>query len=112
MNEEPIILNGGPYIVKKNINGGIEDEYGWVELIIDKNNIKAICENDGYVKTILNFSISYEIPREYKYLELIQIYLKLGFNTIYAYNYSDIAKFKLGCKQYFTDLSSKIENVK
>jgi len=112
MTEEPIILNGGPYVVKKNKNGGIDYEYGWVELVIYKNNIKAICENDGCIRTILNFNINVEVPSEYKCLELIQIYLKLGFNSIYAYNYSDITKFKNGCNEYFTNLAVEIEKNK
>jgi hypothetical protein len=109
MNQKPIILNGGPYIVRTNKYRGIEYEYGWVELVIDKNNIQAICENDGCIRTILNFNINVEVPREYKYLEMIQIYLKLGFNSIYAYSYSDITKFKEGCIQYFTTLALQIE---
>jgi hypothetical protein len=31
MNQKPIILNGGPYVVKKNKNGGIDYEYGYYE---------------------------------------------------------------------------------
>lgn len=109
---EPIILNGGPYVVKTNENGGILREYGWAELIINKNNIKVTCENDGEITTILNFNINVEIPREYKYLELIQIYLKLGFNSIFAYNYSKIDRFITGCEKYFNTLSIQIQNDK
>ena len=97
---------------KTNENGGIIYEYGWAELIINKNNIKVICENDGEIKTILNFYISSEIPREYKYLELIQIYLKRGFNSIYAYNYSKIEIFNRNCENYFITLSTQIQNDK
>lgn len=106
---DPITLNGGPYIVRINKGGGIEFEYGWAELIINKNNIQVICENDGCIKTILNFNISIEIPRDYKYLEQIQIYLKNGFNSIYSYNYSNIDKFKIGCMNYFVNLENNIK---
>ena len=112
LNNKPITLNGGPYVVKTNKGGGIEYEYGWAELIINKNNVKVVCENDGEINTILNFNISIEIPREYKYLEMIQIYLKLGFNSIYAYNYSKIDNFKQGCINYFTTLCTQIEKEK
>jgi hypothetical protein len=50
------------------------------------------------------------IPREYKILEKIQIYLKIGYNTIYAYNYSDINKFKIACENYFRQLDNELEN--
>jgi hypothetical protein len=62
-----------------------------------------------YKNHITPFNINVEIPRIYKYLEKIQIYLKLGFNSIYAYSYSDITKFKAGCIQYFTTLDLQIE---
>lgn len=106
---ESIRLNGGPYVVKTNYAGGIEREYGWAELVIDKNNIQVECENDGEIKTILNFNALCEIPKDYKYLEMIQIYLKLGFNSVYAHNYSKIEIFKQGCIDYFTNLCKKIK---
>lgn len=107
---EKIILNGGPYVVRTNTGGGIEIEYGWAELIIDKNNIQVECEKEGCIRTILNFNIPIEIPRDYKYLESIQIYLKNGFNSIYAYNYAKIDKFKDGCQKYFINLVNQIVN--
>jgi hypothetical protein len=102
------VLNGGPYVVRVNTNNGIEREFGWAELIINGKNVEVICENDGHISTILNFNLLVEIPCEYKYLELIQIYLKLGFNSIYAYNFSNITKFKSGCIDYFTRLQKEI----
>ena len=109
-NLKPIILAGGPYIVKVNKNGGIDYEYGFVELVIDKNNVKALCENDGCIRSILNFDTNLIIPRQYTYLEKIEIYLRTGFNSIYAYNYADINKFKNGCVKYFEKMSLEIDN--
>jgi len=99
--EDVIELNGGPYIVKFNEGGGIINEYGWAELKITDNKIQIVCENDGDYRSILSFDIDTSIPREYKYLEKIQIYLKIGFGTKMVYNYSDIDKFKKACKEYF-----------
>jgi hypothetical protein len=106
-----IELNGGPYIVKRNSGGGFEFRYGWAELkILDGKNIKVICTDDDDVeRTILNFTISNSIPRDYRILEKIQIYLKIGYNTIYAYNYSCIYRFKIECEKYFRDLDKQIE---
>lgn len=105
---KPIILGGGPFVVKTNEGGGIEREFGWSELIINKNNIEVTCEDNGCIRTILNFNIGVEIPSDYKYLEKIEIYLKLGFGSIYAYNFARIDKFKSGCQDYFTKLEKQI----
>jgi hypothetical protein len=80
--EDIIELSGGPYIVKTNQGGGIEFRYGWSEINIQNGNcIKIICtDDDDYTRIILNFSIKNVIPRDYKTLELIQIYLKNGYN--------------------------------
>ena len=108
--EDIIELSGGPYIVKTNQGGGIEFRYGWSEIIIQNGNcIKIICtDDDDYTRIILNFSIKNVIPRDYKTLELIQIYLKNGYNTCYAYSYSDINKFKIACENYFRQLDNKL----
>jgi hypothetical protein len=108
--EDIIELGGGPYIVKKNEGGGFEFRYGWAEInIVNGNTIKVICTDDEDVtRTILKFNIINTIPREYKILEKIQIYLKLGFNSIYAYNYSDINKFKIACEKYFRELDNQL----
>jgi hypothetical protein len=107
---ERIELAGGPYVVRTNKNNGIEHEYGWAELVIEKNNIKVICDNDGYISTILNFNINVEIPRDYKYLQLIEIYLKNGFGSKFAYNYSKVEVFKTNCINYFNRLQNDIIN--
>ena len=105
-----IELTGGPYIVMTNGYGGIEFRYGWAELNIENGNcIKVICKDDDDItRTIVKFTIKNVIPREYKILEKIQIYLKNGFNTCYAYNYSNINKFKLSCESYFTNLDNEL----
>ena len=109
---DTIELSGGPYIIKTNAANGIEFRYGWAELnIVNGNTIKVICIDDEEVtRTILKFNITNTIPREYKILEKIQIYLKTGYNTIYAYNYSDINKFKIACENYFRQLDNELEN--
>jgi hypothetical protein len=108
-----IELCGGPYIVKTNSANGIEFRYGWAELNIENGNcIKVICKDDEDItRTILKFNIKNQIPREYKILEKIQIYLKLGFNSIYAYSYSDINKFKISCEAYFRNLDEELSNI-
>ena len=105
-----IELGGGPYIVRTNKGGGIEFRYGWSEINIENGNcIKVICkDDDDNIRTILQLNIKNTIPREYKILEKIQIYLKLGFNSIYAYNYSDINKFKIACENYFRQLDNQL----
>jgi hypothetical protein len=105
-----IELGGGPYIVKKNEGGGIEFRYGWAEInIVNGNYIKVICKDDeDEIRTILKFNIINPIPREYKILEKIQIYLKLGFNSIYAYNYSCVDRFKKNCEKYFRNLDEEL----
>lgn len=105
-----IELNGGPYIVKKNSGGGFEYRYGWAELkIVNGKNVKVICTDDDDIeRTILHFTIRNSIPRDYKILEKIQIYLKIGYNTIYAYNYSCIDRFKIECEKYFRDLDNEL----
>jgi len=105
-----IELSGGPYIVRTNKGGGIEFRYGWSEINIENgNHIKIICtDDDDYTRIILNFSIKNTIPREYKILEKIQIYLKNGYNTCYAYSYSDINKFKISCENYFRQLDNQL----
>jgi hypothetical protein len=62
-------------------------------------------------RIILRLNIKNIIPREYKILEKIQIYLKLGFNSIYAYNYSDINKFKIYCENYFRQLDNQLTTI-
>ena len=105
-----IELAGGPYIVRTNSANGIEFRYGWAELNIENGNcIKIICTDDeDFTRTILKFNTKNVIPREYKILEKIQIYLKLGFNTIFAYSYSDINKFKFSCEAYFRKLDEEL----
>jgi hypothetical protein len=105
-----IELSGGPYIVRTNKGGGIEFRYGWSEINIQNGNcIKIICtDDDDVTRIILNFSIKNTIPREYKILEKIQIYLKNGYNTCYAYSYSDINKFKIACENYFRQLDNQL----
>jgi hypothetical protein len=110
--EDVIELNGGPYIVKMNENGGIIYEYGWAELKITGKKIQIVCDNDGEYRSILSFNIDTEIPREYKYLEKIQIYLKNGFGAKRIYNYSNIVTFREACKKYFILLSKEIINDK
>ena len=107
---DTIELGGGPYLVKKNEGGGFEFRYGWSEINIENGNcIKVICTDDeDVVRTVLKINIKNEIPREYKILEKIQIYLKIGFNTIYTYNYADINKFKLSCENYFRNLDEEL----
>ena len=109
MNDK-IELSGGPYIVKRNKGGGIDLRYGWSELIIENGNcIKVVCTDDeDFTRTILNFRIKNAIPREYKILEKIQIYLKIGYNTCYAYSYSDINNFKTSCINYFIQLNDEL----
>ena len=105
-----IELGEGPYVVKTNSGGGIEFAYGWSELHIENGtNIRVICTNDSNItRTILKFNINNRIPREYKILEKIQIYLKRGFNSIYAYNYSDVNKFNNACKLFFRNLDEEL----
>lgn len=106
-----IELAGGPYIVRRNSGGGIEFNYGQSELNIENGtNIKVICKDDdnNTRRTILKFTIKNVIPREYKILEKIQIYLKIGYNTIFAYSYSDINKFKVSCESYFRNLDEEL----
>ena len=105
-----IELGGGSYVVRKNDGGGIEFRYGWSEIIIENGNcIKVICKDDeDEIRTILKFNIKNPIPREYKILEKIQIYLKSGFNSIYAYNYSCVVRFKTNCEKYFRDLDEEL----
>ena len=111
--DDIITLGGGSYIVKKNPGGGIDFRYGYSEIeIVNGNCIKVRCIDDENVsRIILKFTIINVIPREYKILEKIQIYLKMGFNTIYAYSYSDIDKFKRACEGYFRELDEQL-NVK
>ena len=106
-----IELSGGPYVVKRNSGGGFEFKYGWSELkIVNGRNISVICTDDDDVeRTILNFTINNSIPRDYKILEKIQIYLKIGYSTIYAYNYSCIDRFKIECEKYFRNLDIDLE---
>ena len=93
-----IELSGGPYVVKRNSGGGFEFKYGWSELkIVNGRNISVICTDDD------------SIPRDYKILEKIQIYLKIGYSTIYAYNYSCIDRFKIECEKYFRNLDIDLE---
>ena len=108
--EDIIELSGGPYIVETNKGGGIEFRYGWSEINIQNGNcVKILCKDDNdYTRIILNFSIKNIIPRDYKTLEQIQIYLKNGYNTCYAYSYSDINKFKIACERYFRILDEKL----
>ena len=105
-----IELSGGPYIVMTNGGGGIEFRYGWAELNIENGNyIKVICtDEEDIIRTIAKFTIKNIIPREYKILEKIQIYLKNGFNTSYAYNYSNINKFKVAFEQFFINLDEEL----
>lgn len=105
-----IELSGGPYIVRKNEGGGIEFSYGWSEIIIENGNcIKVVCKDDEDItRTILKFTVKNSIPREYKILENIQIYLKIGYNTCYAYSYSDLNKFKIACIKYFSQLDEQL----
>ena len=108
-----IILGGGPYIQKVTKEGCVEKNYGWSELHISGLNVKVQCIDDNdYERYIINFDISTEIPRDYKYLEKLQIYLKNGFGSIYAYNYAKIDKFKKGCQEYFNNLCIQIINDK
>jgi hypothetical protein len=110
---DTIILGDGPYIVKKNLGGGIEFRYGWSEIIIEGNSVKVSCmDDDNCTRIILNITMKNIIPREYKILEKIEIYLKRGFNSIYAYNYSCIDKFKLGCHSYFRELDENLTKEK
>ena len=112
--EDIIELNGGPYIVKKNPSGGFEFKYGWCELkIVDGKKINVICIDDNDVeRVILKFTINNIIPRDYKILEKMQIYLKLGFNSIYAYNYACIDRFKINCEKYFRELDIELSEKK
>ena len=105
-----IELSGGPYIVRTNKGGRIEFRYGWSEINIQNGNcIKIICtDDDDVTRTILIFNIKNIIPRKYKILEKIQIYLKNGYNTCYAYSYSDINKFKIACENYFRQLDNQL----
>jgi hypothetical protein len=105
-----IELNGGPYIVKRNSGGGFELRYGWAELkIVNGRNVKVICTDDNdFERTILNFTIRTPIPRDFTILEKIQIYLKIGYGTIYVYNYSCIDRFKIACEKFFRDLDNQL----
>jgi hypothetical protein len=110
---DKIELSGGPYIVKRNACGGVEISYGWSELIIEGNIIKVSCtDDDNYSRIILKFGINNIIPRDYKILEKIQIYLKIGYNSIYAYSYASIEKFIAGCKDYFHCLDKELTEKK
>jgi len=113
MSDYQTIIPGGPYIVKTNEYGGIEREIGWATLKIkDDHIITVVCHDDIIGNNnicILRMQMKNLIPRNYKtYYENIKIMFQRGYNTCYAYNFSNLNKFKLACEFYFEELDKKI----
>jgi len=113
MEEYQTIIPGGPYIVVKNKNGGVEREIGWATLKIKDDRIVHVFCNDSTIGIenvlIFQFQLRNAIPPDYKYYENIKILFTLGYNTNFAYNFSYKQRFQRGCEDYFTELDKKID---
>jgi hypothetical protein len=102
-------FNGGAFLVRDKTKGGEDNEIGWAYILIV--NMKTI-EIGYYENTtkltkpkiqLIRVRLQNEISE--KHLEKISIMCNRGFNTHYAYNFSQCSTYLYYAQEFFLNLS-------